>query len=57
MRDDLVQPRLTATRRNEIWLTDITERHTGEGKSHRCAIKDLRCVRQSKFPDGALSVS
>ncbi|SJN12054.1 Mobile element protein [Leucobacter sp. 7(1)] len=26
---------------NELWLTDITEHHTGEGKLYVCAIKDV----------------
>lgn len=39
--DDLVQRRFTATRANELWLTDITEHWTGEGKLYLCAIKDV----------------
>ena len=31
----------TATRPNELWLTDITEHPTGEGKLYLCAIKDV----------------
>ncbi len=38
--DDLVQRNFTATRPNELWLTDITEHWTGEGKLYLCAIKD-----------------
>ena len=30
----------TATRPNQLWLTDITEHPTGEGKLYLCAIKD-----------------
>ena len=26
---------------NKLWLTDITEHHTGEGKLYLCAIKDV----------------
>ncbi|MFD4443716.1 DDE-type integrase/transposase/recombinase [Nocardia sp. NPDC058519] len=26
---------------NALWLTDITEHHTGEGKLYLCAIKDV----------------
>lgn len=39
--DDLVQRRFTAAGRDEIWLTDITEHHTAEGKLYLCAIKDV----------------
>ena len=31
----------TATRPNELWLTDITEHRTAEGKRYLCAIKDV----------------
>ena len=43
--DDLVQRDFTATRANELWLTDITEHPTGEGKLYLCAIKDLASNR------------
>jgi putative transposase len=39
--DDLVRRRFTAAGRDEVWLTDITEHHTGEGKLYMCAIKDV----------------
>lgn len=39
--DDLVQRNFTATAPNRLWLTDITEHHTGEGKLYLCAIKDV----------------
>lgn len=39
--DDLVRRIFTATRRNELWLTDITEHRTDEGKVYMCAIKDV----------------
>ena len=39
--DDLVQRKFTATTPNELWLTDITEHWTGEGKLYLCAIKDV----------------
>jgi transposase InsO family protein len=39
--DDLVERRFTAARPNELWLTDITEHWTGEGKLYLCAIKDV----------------
>ncbi|MBO3088275.1 IS3 family transposase [Cellulomonas dongxiuzhuiae] len=38
--DDLVERDLTAERPNQLWLTDITERPTAEGKLYLCAIKD-----------------
>ena len=39
--DDLVARNFTADERNRLWLTDITEHHTGEGKLYLCAIKDV----------------
>jgi putative transposase len=38
--DDLVQRNFTAPRPDAIWLTDITEHPTAEGKLYLCAIKD-----------------
>lgn len=38
--DDLVERDFTAQRPNQLWLTDITEHPTGEGKLYLCAIKD-----------------
>jgi len=38
--DDLVERVFTATAANVLWLTDITEHRTGEGKIYLCAIKD-----------------
>jgi len=38
--DDLVQRDFTAPRPDAVWLTDITEHPTGEGKLYVCAIKD-----------------
>ena len=39
--DDLVRRDFTATAPNELWLTDITEHWTREGKLYLCAIKDV----------------
>ncbi|WP_130334711.1 IS3 family transposase [Micromonospora kangleipakensis] len=39
--DDLVQRRFAADAPNRVWLTDITEHPTGEGKLYLCAIKDV----------------
>jgi transposase InsO family protein len=39
--DDLVKRDFTATAPNRLWLTDITEHHTMEGKLYVCAIKDV----------------
>ncbi|GAA3774626.1 hypothetical protein GCM10022403_006900 [Streptomyces coacervatus] len=39
--DDLVRRDFTATGPNRLWLTDITEHATGEGKLYLCAIKDV----------------
>jgi transposase InsO family protein len=39
--DDLVERHFTAQAANQLWLTDITEHRTGEGKLYLCAIKDV----------------
>lgn len=39
--DDLVKRDFTADGPNRLWLADITEHHTGEGKLYLCAIKDV----------------
>jgi transposase InsO family protein len=39
--DDLVQREFTADAPNRLWLTDITEHRTSEGKLYLCAIKDV----------------
>ncbi|WP_156677391.1 MULTISPECIES: IS3 family transposase [Nocardia] len=39
--DDLVERNFAADAPNMLWLTDITEHHTGEGKLYLCAVKDV----------------
>ncbi len=39
--DDLVSRNFTATGPNRLWLADITEHATGDGKLYLCAIKDV----------------
>lgn len=39
--DDLVRRAFTADAPNRLWLTDITEHPTGEGKVYCCAVKDV----------------
>jgi putative transposase len=39
--DDLVQRNFSADVANELWLGDITEHRTKEGKLYLCAIKDV----------------
>lgn len=39
--DDLVRRDFTANAPNQVWLGDITEHWTGEGKLYLCAFKDL----------------
>jgi transposase InsO family protein len=39
--DDHVQRNFTAPAVNKVWVTDITEHPTSEGKVYCCAIKDL----------------
>ncbi len=41
MHDDLVDRQFTASAPNVVWLTDITEHWTAEGKLYLCAIKDV----------------
>ena len=43
--DDLVKRDFTATAPNKLWLTDITEHRTDEGKLYLCAIKDVHSNR------------
>src|ERR1044072_5113414 len=38
--DDLVRRTFSAKGPNRLWLADITEHRTGEGKLYLCAIKD-----------------
>ena len=42
--DDLVRRVFSADGPNELWLTDITEHWTDEGKLYLCAIKDLSLI-------------
>ena len=39
--DDLVRRDFTAPGPNQLWLTDLTEHRTSEGKLYLCAIKDV----------------
>ncbi|MGW5437130.1 IS3 family transposase [Nocardia asteroides] len=39
--DDLVERKFTADAPNMLWLMDITEHHTGDGKLYLCAVKDV----------------
>jgi transposase InsO family protein len=39
--DDLVERNFTADSPNLLWLADITEHSTGDGKLYLCAIKDV----------------
>jgi hypothetical protein len=43
--DDLVERTFTADHLDQLWLTDITEHPTAEGKLYLCAIKDA-CSRR-----------
>jgi len=43
--DDQVQRVFTATAPNRLWLTDITEHATSEGKLYLCAVKDVHSNR------------
>lgn len=39
--DDLVRRDFTADTQDRLWLTDITEHSTAEGKLYLCAVKDV----------------
>ena len=39
--DDQVRRDFTAAKPNRLWLTDITEHLTAEGKLYLCAVKDV----------------
>ena len=39
--DDLVEGQFTAPASNVVWLADITEHPTDEGKLYMCAVKDV----------------
>ncbi len=39
--DDLVQRQFSAEAPNQVWLADVTEHRTDEGKPYLCAIKDV----------------
>jgi transposase InsO family protein len=39
--DDLVRRQFSASQPDQIWLTDITEHPTAQGKLYLCAIKDV----------------
>jgi putative transposase len=39
--DDLVRREFTAPAANQVWLSDLTEHQTREGKLYLCAIKDV----------------
>jgi len=39
--DDLLRRDFSAGAANQVWLTDITEHKTGEGKLYLCAVKDV----------------
>jgi putative transposase len=51
--DDLVLRDFTAPAPNLLWLTDITEHPTGEGKLYLCAVKDACSKRIVGYSIGA----
>ncbi len=55
--DDLVLRDFTAEAPNQLWLTDITEHPTGEGKLYLCAIKDACSKRIVGYSIGARMTS
>jgi putative transposase len=55
--DDLVLRDFTAKAANQLWLTDITEHPTAEGKLYLCAIKDACSKRIVGYSIGARMTS
>jgi len=51
--DDLVERDFTAGRPNELWLTDITEHRTREGKLYCCMVKDCFSNRIVGYATGS----
>ncbi|MET9725922.1 IS3 family transposase [Streptomyces zaomyceticus] len=51
--DDVVRRDFSASGPNRLWLTDITEHRTGEGKLYLCAIKDVFSNRIVGYSIGA----
>lgn len=51
--DDLVRRDFTANAVNELWLTDITEHATAEGKVYLCAVKDAFSGRIVSYSIGS----
>jgi transposase InsO family protein len=48
--DDRVNRVFTAEAPNAVWLTDITEHRTAEGKRNLCAVKEVRSNRIVTIP-------
>ncbi|GAA3954608.1 hypothetical protein GCM10022231_11320 [Gordonia caeni] len=48
--DDLVQRKFSTDDVNQLWLTDITEHRTDEGKLYLCAVKDVFVHRRLEPP-------
>ena len=55
--DDLVERDFTAEAPDQLWLTDITEHPTAEGKLYLCAIKDACSKRIVGYSIGARMTS
>jgi putative transposase len=56
--DDLVGRDFTAAGTDQLWLTDITEHRTSEGKLYCCAIKDVYSNRiDGHSVDGRMTAS
>jgi putative transposase len=55
--DDLVLRDFTAEAPNQLWLTDITEHPTAEGKLYLCAVKDACSKRIVGYSIGARMTS
>ena len=54
--DDLVDREFNAPATNQVWLTDITEHQTAEGKLYLCAVKDVCSNRIVGYSMGSVSM-
>jgi transposase InsO family protein len=52
VQDDFVKRDCTASKANELWLTEIIEHPTKDGKLYLCAVKDVYSGRIERLLNG-----